>query len=62
MKEYKIVEIERKYLKADYSFAEAAMNNEAKSGWKVVSAVFDTAKDLRGNMVITFVREKEDTP
>ena len=58
MKEYKIVEIERKYLKADYSFAEAAMNSEAEKGWEVVCIAFDTAKDLRGPMVITFSREK----
>lgn len=60
MKEYKIVEIERKYLKADYSFAEAAMNAEAERGWAVVSVSFDTAKDVRGNMLITFAREKEN--
>ena len=60
MKEYKIVEIERKYLKADYSFAEAAMNAESERGWTVVSVSFDTAKDVRGNMLITFAREKEN--
>ena len=59
MKEYKIVEIEHKYLKADYSFAEAAMNAEAVRGWEVVAVSFDLAKDIRGHMVITFAREKE---
>ncbi len=59
MKEYKVVEIARKYLKADYSFAEAAMNAEAARGWEVVSVSFDLATDIRGNMVITFAREKE---
>ncbi|MBR3268516.1 MAG: hypothetical protein IKI58_07300 [Oscillospiraceae bacterium] len=58
MKEYKIVEIERKYLKEDYSFAEAAMNQEETAGWHVVCVSFDTAKDMRGNMVITFSRER----
>lgn len=60
MKEYKIVEIERKYLKQDYSFAEAAMNAEAERGWEVVSVNFDVAKDLRGHMLITFARERKN--
>ncbi len=58
MKEYKIVEIERKYIRDDYSFAEAAMNQEEHSGWHVLCVAFDTAKDMRGNMVITFYRER----
>ncbi|MBQ8921390.1 MAG: hypothetical protein IJ060_04420 [Oscillospiraceae bacterium] len=59
MSEYKIVEIERKYIKEDYAFAEAAMNQEEQAGWQVVCVAFDTAKDMRGNMVITFRRERE---
>lgn len=60
MKEYKIVEIERKYLKKDYSFAEEAMNAEARSGWNVVCVSFDPERDVRGNMLITFSRETEE--
>ena len=58
MKEYKIIEIERRYIKNDYSYAEGVMASEAQDGWKVVSVAFDASKDIRGNMVITFSREK----
>lgn len=58
MKEYKIIEIERRYIKNDYSCAEDVMASEAQDGWEVVSVAFDASKDIRGNMVITFSREK----
>jgi len=60
MKEYKIVEIERKYLKKDYSFAEEAMASASLDGWDVVCVSFDSARDVRGNMLITFQREKRN--
>lgn len=58
MKTYKIIEIERKYIKKDYSYAEGVMESEAHDGWEVVSIAFDTGKDICGNMVITFSRER----
>ncbi len=58
MKEYKIIEIPRKYIKKDYSYAEAVMNTEAADGWDVVSVTVDTGKDISGILVITFSREK----
>ena len=57
MKTYKIVEIERKCIQNDYSYAEIVMQAEAQDGWEVVSVAFDTTKDIRGTMVITFSRE-----
>ena len=60
MKAYKIVEIERRYIKNDYSYAEGVMESEAHDGWEVVSVAFDNSKDIRGNMVITFARERNE--
>ena len=47
-------------MKKDYSFAEEAMNAEARSGWNVVCVSFDPERDVRGNMLITFSRETEE--
>lgn len=58
MKEYKIIEIERRFIKNDYSYAEAIMTAEAADGWELVSTAFDTSKDIRGFMVLTFSRVK----
>lgn len=60
MKEYKIIEIERRNIKNDYIYAEGVMASEAQDGWEVVSVAFDANKDIRGNMVITFCREKNE--
>lgn len=60
MKTYKIIEIPRKYIKKDYSYAEGVMESEARDGWDVVSVSFDTGKDICGNMVITFSRERKE--
>ena len=60
MKEYKIVEIERRYIKNDYTYAEGVMASETQDGWEVVSVTFDANKDIRGNMVITFCRDKNE--
>ena len=58
MKTYKIVEIEHKYIKNDYSYAESVMNSAAEEGWEVAAVAVDVAKDIRGGvMVITFCRE-----
>ena len=60
MKEYKIIEIEYKYIKNDYGFAEGVMNAEAQNGWEVVSTLLDTVKNIRGVvLVITFCRERD---
>ena len=58
MKEYKIIEIERRFIKNDYSYAEAIIAAESADGWELVSTAFDTSKDIRGSMVLTFSRVK----
>ena len=58
MKTYKIIKIERRYIKKDYSYAEGVMESEAKDGWEVISVAFDVNKNICGNMVITFARER----
>ncbi|MBR3449166.1 MAG: DUF4177 domain-containing protein [Oscillospiraceae bacterium] len=58
MKTYKIVEIERKCIKNDYSYAEIVMESEAQDGWEVVTVTFDQGKDIRGSMIIVFSRER----
>lgn len=61
MKEYKIIEIDHKYIKNDYGFAEGVMNAEAQNGWEVVCMSLDPVKSIRGAfLVITFCRERED--
>lgn len=58
MKTYKIVEIEHKYIKNDYTYAEGVMNSAAAEGWDVAAVSIDVSKDIRGGaMVITFCRE-----
>ena len=58
MKTYKIVEIEHKNIKNDYTYAEGVMNSAAEEGWEVAAVSIDAAKDIRGSvMVITFCRE-----
>ena len=60
MKTYKIIEIKRKFIKNDYSYAEGVMESEANDGWEVVSVAFDMSKDICGDMVIVFSRERND--
>ena len=57
MKTYKIIKIERKCIKNDYSYAEIMMQAEAQDGWEVVSVAFDVSKDICGDMVITLSRD-----
>ena len=60
MKTYKIIEIKRKFIKNDYSYAEGVMESEANDGWEVVSVAFDMSTDICGDMVIVFSRERND--
>jgi hypothetical protein len=58
MKEYKIIKVERRFIKNDYTYAEVVMERESTDGWELISTAFDPAKDIRGDMVLTFSREK----
>ena len=57
MKEYKIVLIQRKDIKKDYDHAEKVMAKMSEEGWDVVSVSMDHARDIQGDMIITFQRD-----
>lgn len=59
MKEFKIIRVEYKEIKKDFSYAEKLLAERAAEGWRVVSVCPDLAKDLRGDLLITLEREAD---
>ena len=57
MKTFKIIRIEHKDIKKDFSFAEKLLADYAADGWTVVSVAPDLAKDLRGDLLVTLEKE-----
>ena len=58
MKEFKIIEVDRKEINKDYSYAESIMEEQSAEGWEVVSVTSDMSVDIRGKLLITLQRDK----
>lgn len=58
MKEFRILKIERKYLKDGFAYAEKLLSTYAAEGWRVVSVAPDLSADIRGELLVTLERER----
>ncbi len=59
MTEFKIIKVDFKEIKKDYTYAEKLMSEKAEEGWEVVSVSSDISGNIRGDLLITFKRETE---
>ena len=59
MKAFKIIRVEYKDIKKDFTYAEKLLSERSAEGWRVVSVCPDLAKDLRGDLLVTLERETD---
>ena len=60
MKTFKIIRIEYKDIRKDFSFAEKLLADFTAGGWTVVSVTPDLSKDVRGDLLVTLERSESN--